>query len=182
MKGYFRKPQRREVVEGICSQHPLPLPHSLWLVPLVWLLSLHYQRDQLHVCLLVFKALVKFYLFQGIFLYCSKPHWPPRLVTTLAPLPASPGWPYYSDLVTGWDLFFPNHTMSRCHTFSISGSDVDHLCSGGGSFPNGAWKGRYFRLLSFFSEACPSTWGSSWTGKPELLTVKKVVWINSAQL
>lgn len=115
---------------------------------------------------------MKFNLFQGIFPYCSKPHWPPRLVTTLALLPPSPGWLYYSDLFIEWDLFFLNHVMSRCHIFSISGSDVDHLCSGGGRFPNGAWEGRYFRLLLFISETCPSTWGSSRIGKPELLTVK----------
>lgn len=39
------------------------------------------------------------------------------------------GWLNDSDLFMGWDLFFPNHAMSRCHTFFISSFNIAYLCS-----------------------------------------------------
>ena len=79
-------------------------------------------------------------------------------------------WPLH-----GVRLVFPNHTMSRHHAFFLSNFHVAHPRSGRECFPNGAWGGRYFRLLSFISAICPRAWRSAQAGKPDLLTVKQVV-------
>lgn len=124
-KGISRS-QRRKVVKKKLFSVPVPLPHSLQLSVFRLVIVINPPRKPSSMSSFEWSR--------------PNPRWSPAMPgNVFLLLQATPTSQIHTSIPQGltplfWPLHgvrlvFPNHVMSRCHTFFISGFNIAHLCS-----------------------------------------------------